>query len=145
MRRPELAVLSGGAGLQYEFLHTKAGEWTQCDVVFDSLNHTDVNVYFGLWSNVKASFEWKDWSIEEIGLVNGFYAGLGRRVWSRMKKTGKELKEGDDYEPIVDPHMGNVPYAGEYQSYHTPPVIHTKLSRRWREVESVVVLPADCL
>ncbi len=32
-----------------------------------------------------------------------------------------------DYDPIVDPHMGNVPYAGEYESYHKPPVIHTKL------------------
>ncbi|HWE01091.1 MAG TPA: hypothetical protein VG326_01685 [Tepidisphaeraceae bacterium] len=124
--RPEIAVLSGGVGLQYEFLHAKAGEWTQCDVVFDSLNHKDVNVYFGLWSNVTASFQWKDWSIDEVGLVN-VLRRPGAPCVVKDEKTGKVLKEGSDYKPIADPHMGNVPYAGEYQAYHAPPVIHTHL------------------
>ena len=37
------------------------------------------------------------------------------------------LVEGTDFEPVADPHLGNNPYAGEYDLFHAPPTIHTKL------------------
>ena len=37
------------------------------------------------------------------------------------------LVEGTDFEPVADPHLGNNPYPGEYDLFHAPPTIRTKL------------------
>jgi hypothetical protein len=124
---PEIKALAGNVSLQWENIHVKpTQDWTQADVVFNSLDHTDVTVYFGLWSNVKGTLQWKDWSIEEVGLVN-ILRRPGTPCIVKLDAGGKVLTEGSDYDPIVDPRMGRTPWAGEYDSWHTPPVMHTKL------------------
>jgi hypothetical protein len=37
------------------------------------------------------------------------------------------LSEGRDFEPLSDPLLGAKPWRGEYDSYHEPPVLQTKL------------------
>lgn len=124
---PAIEALAGPDSLQWQNLSIKpTQDWTQYDVVFDSLDHKEVGVYFGLWDDVRGSFQWRDWSIEEVGLVN-VLRRPGAPCVVKMEEGGKVLEEGVDYEPIVDPKMGMTPYAGEYEAYHAPPAIHTRL------------------
>jgi hypothetical protein len=124
---PQIAVLAAGdRALNHENLRVKpTQDWTASDIVFDTLDNKELNLYFGVWGETKGELQWKDWKIEEIGLVNV----LRRKGAPCTVKdsSGKTLIEGRDYQPIADPHMGTVPYAGEYQSWHEPPVIKTNL------------------
>ncbi|HZL37302.1 MAG TPA: hypothetical protein VFC78_18425 [Tepidisphaeraceae bacterium] len=125
--RPEIKATAGDVEMQWQYLGTKpTQDWTRHDVVFNSLNNQAVNVYLGVWDDIKGSLQWKDWKIEEVGLLN-VLRRPGAPCTVKGDGDGKVYKEGTDFQPIVDPHMGNDPYAGEYKSYHTPPTIHTKL------------------
>ena len=123
---PQINPLAGDRSLDHETLHVKPTQgWTQYDAIFDSLDNTSVGVYFGVWGSARGTLQWKDWRIEEIGLVN-----VVRREGAPCivkGEDGKAYTEGTDYERIEDPHMGKVPYAGEYTSWHEPPVIKTRL------------------
>jgi hypothetical protein len=121
-----IQALAGERGLQWQNLGVKhTQDWTEHDVVFNSLDHKDVTLYFGVWGvpakAAAGSLQWKDWTIEEAGLVNV----LRRPGTPVVVKTeeGKPLVEGTDYEKIVDPRMGNVPWPGEYRSWHEVPSI----------------------
>ena len=126
--RPEVKVLTAdGASLQWQNLGVKpTQDWTEHHVVFNSLEHDEVNVYFGIWGGAEGSLELKDWSIEEVGLLNVLRRD-GAPFVVKDEKTSKALTEGKDFEPVADPMMGNQPYAGEYQVWHEPPLMKTKL------------------
>ena len=107
------------------FTIERTQDWKREDIIFDSLDNSTVNLYFGVWGDAKGTLQWRNWKIEEVGLLNvlrrdGVRASLQPMTASRWWK-------GRDYDRIEDPHMGNVPYAGEYQAWHEPPTIHTKL------------------
>jgi len=34
-------------------------DWTRHDVVFNSLDHSEVNIYFGVWNELHGSLQWK--------------------------------------------------------------------------------------
>ncbi|HWE96402.1 MAG TPA: hypothetical protein VG269_20745 [Tepidisphaeraceae bacterium] len=126
--QPEIKVLaSGDADLQWQNLGVKhTQDWTRHDVVFNSLDHNEVNVYFGVWNEIHGSLQWKDWAIEEVGLVN-LIRREGAPCVVKADAGGKTYVEGTDYEKLVDPNMGNSPWKGEFQAWHEPPAIHTKL------------------
>lgn len=118
--RPEIKALAGEQSLQYQHLGTKrTQEWTQHHVVFNSLEHRQVNLYFGVWGDAKGELQWRGWNIEEAGLVN-----VLRRPGAPCVVRG--YTEGRDYEPIKDPRLGNEPWPGEYHAWHEPPAIKTK-------------------
>ena len=123
---PEIHPIGGNVTLNYQNIHVeRTQDWKPYDIVFDSLNSTDVNLYMGVWGAAKGTLQWRDWKIEEVGLVN-----VLRRAGTPVvvkDENGQTYVEGKDYERIEDPHMGNVPWKGEYQSWHEPPVIRTKL------------------
>jgi hypothetical protein len=126
--QPEVKALAGKRSLQWENLHVRpTQDWTEHHVVFNTLDNAQVTLYFGDWSHPKTgSLQWKDWRIEEVGLLN-----VLRRPGAPVTVKGEDgrvYEEGKDYEPIKDPHMGNDPYAGEYKSWHEPPVIRTRLA-----------------
>jgi hypothetical protein len=112
--------MSGNRSLQYQSLGVKpTQDWTQHHIVFDTLDHRgDVSVYFGIWGGGKGSLQWRDWQIEEVGLVN-----VLRRDGTPCVVQG--YTEGKDYDRIEDPLLGNKPWPGEYTAWHEPPVIHT--------------------
>lgn len=124
--QPEIHPIAGKRTLCWQTLHVKqTQDWTREDIIFDSLDNTAVNLYFGVWGEAKGTLQWRDWKIEEVGLLN-----VLRRDGAPCVVTtedGKTLSEVRDYDRIEDPHMGNVPYAGEYQAWHEPPTIRTKL------------------
>ena len=118
---PEIKALADGQSLQFQNLGVRpTQDWTRHDVVFNTLEHEQVNVYFGLWGGARGRLQWKDWRIEEAGLVN-----VLRRPGAPVTVQG--YVEGRDYERIVDPHLGNTPWAGEYQAWHEPQAIRTHL------------------
>ena len=124
---PEIHPIGGQVTLNYQNIRVeRTQDWKTYDIVFDSLNNTDVNLYLGVWGGAKGTLQWRDWKIEEVGLVN-----VLRRAGTPCVVRGENEKlyvEGKDYEHIEDPHMGNVPWKGEYQSWHEPPTIKTKLA-----------------
>lgn len=122
---PEIKAI-GKQLLNYANLGIKrTQDWTTHHAVFNSLENTDVNLYFGMWGGGKGTLWWDDAKIEEVGLQN-----LVRRPGAPLvvkKESGEILTEGKDFEPVRDPNMGNKPYNGEYSVWHEPPVIRTKL------------------
>lgn len=117
---------TGGRTLNWANLGAKATQdWTTHDVIFNSQDQTDVNLFFGEWGASSGDLWWDDAKIELAPFVN-----LIRRDGSPLSvkaADGKELTEGKDFEQLRDPLMGVKPYAGEYDVYHQPPVLRTKL------------------
>lgn len=124
--RPEVKVLPKGSGqdLQYQSLDIAATQdWRTCDVVFNALESTQVNLYLGAWGAGAGQLAWRDVSLQEVGMVN-----LVRRVGAPLRVTtddGTPLQEGRDFQPVADPRMGVIPWPGSYEVWHEGPVIKT--------------------
>ena len=123
---PEIKALAGGHDLSYSSLGVKqTQDWTLHHVVFNSLENREVLVYFGVWEKAQGSIQWKDWKLQEVGLLN-----VLRRPGTPCVVTtldGTPLTEGKDFDRIEDPALGKVPWPGAYQVWHEPPVIKTRL------------------
>ena len=124
--RAEIKVIGAkGQQLNYTYLLEKpTAEWSEKHVTFNSLEHSEVTLYFGVWGGHEGTLWWREPSIEECGLVN-----VLRRPGAPLEvktEEGKLLVEGQDYEPVHDPKLGSVPYAGEYEPWHEPPNITVK-------------------
>lgn len=117
------AIGAFGQQLTYTYLHEQqTQDWTVHHVTFNSLQNTEVQLYFGVWGGHDGTIWWRDPAIEECGLVN-----LLRRPGAPLvvrTEDGRLLREGVDYEPVANPRTGTVPYAGEYELWHEPPNIH---------------------
>jgi hypothetical protein len=92
-------------------------DWSRIEVVFNSQDQSEVNLYAGLWG-AKAGTLWlDDLGFEEMSLVN-----VLRREGCPLSVTSDDGKmiyiEGKDFEPVVDPKLGRVPYEGEYEFDH---------------------------
>ncbi len=98
----------------------RSQDWTEHHAVFDSLDSTSVTLYIGVWGDAAGELQLRDWKLEETALVN-----VLRRDGAPCVIKG--YVEGKDYEPISDPRMGNVQWPGDYEIWHEPPVIKTKL------------------
>ncbi|MDB6137074.1 MAG: putative glycosyl hydrolase [Verrucomicrobiaceae bacterium] len=119
------AIADDRIHLSFTGLNVKGTQdWTQQHITFNSLDHHQAAIYFGVWGGHQGTVGWRKPEIEECGLVNV----LRRPGTPLVVKTedGRILKEGVDYEPVADPRMGTVPYAGEYEPWHEPPNIHVK-------------------
>ncbi|MEP6671608.1 MAG: hypothetical protein ABJF10_20765 [Chthoniobacter sp.] len=127
--QPEIKVLSvkeGGRPLQWTSLGVSENQdWKVHHIVFNSLEYTDVALYLGVWGAGAGSLWWSDAKIEEVAFLN-----MTRRPGTPLiVKTaeGKVLTEGRDYESLSDPQLGRTPYPGEFDSWHEPPKLRTKL------------------
>lgn len=124
---PEVKVLTpNGQSLNFADLGVKATQdWTVHHVVFNSLESTEANLYFGSWGARSGELWFDDATLQEVGLVN-----LIRREGTPLqvrKDGGESLVEGRDFEKVIDPKMGNRLWAGSYDIYHEPPSIKTSL------------------
>jgi hypothetical protein len=104
-------------------------DWTRIEVVFNTQDQTEVNLYAGLWGG-KAGTLWLDeLAFEEMSLVN-----VLRRNGCPLTVTSEDGKltyvEGKDFEPVIDPKLGMVPYQGEYEFNHPGPTIRLTATSR---------------
>ena len=117
---PNVLVLGNGLALNYTDLPVQPTQgWTTYDVVFNSLSNSVVNVYFGVWGGTTGSLCWSNPAIQEVAFLN-LIRRPGAPVNVRIQ-NGPALLEGTDFAPLSDPLMGSTPYAGIYDTYHTPP------------------------
>lgn len=115
---PEVKVLSKDTTRQISFqsFHTeRTQDWKHYDLVFNSFNYSEGNLYLGSWYGKDGKVWWDDFSIEEIGLVN-----VLRRPGTPVAVRGEDgttYEEGRDFEKIVDPLLH------PWHAYHEPPLI----------------------
>lgn len=118
---PRIAVLAGNRSLNHADLGVAGTQdWKLHHAVFNSLEHSEVSIYFGAWGATTGTLAWKEPAIEEVGLLN-----VVRRDGAPLRVAG--FAEGKDFERIEDPRMGTVPWKGAYEVWHEPPVIKTRL------------------
>jgi hypothetical protein len=124
--QPEAKVLVDNLALDHNHLGVKpTQDWTTHHVVFNSLNHTQANLYLGCWGGTSGSLWWDDASLEEAGLLN-----LVRRDGAPFvvkTEEGTLLVEGKDFEQVSDAKMGVRVWKGSYDVWHDPPAIKTSL------------------
>lgn len=119
--QPEIKAIADGRTLQWQHLGVKkTHEWKDHHVIFNTQDHEKIGIYFGVWGAAKGTLQWKDWRIEEAGLVN-----VLRRPGAPVTVQG--FTEGKDFERIEDPKLGSHPWKGEYEAWHDPVPIRTKL------------------
>lgn len=129
---PEVKPIAGDRTLNWKKLGVKrTQDWTEHHIVFNSLENEEVNLYFGVWGDYRGTLQWKDWRIEEVGLLN-VLRRAGAPCVVAADTGGRVYVEGKDYDPIRDPRLGNVPWSGEYEVWHEPPTIKTKLPKGTR-------------
>lgn len=119
---PMVRVLAAGKPLHFA---RKLGvrstqDWTLHTLAFHSLDHSEVAIYLGSFGPARGELDWSRWSIDETGPFN-----VVRRVGTPFETPG--LVEGRDYEPVVDPGLGTRPWRGQYDEWHEPIAIHTRL------------------
>jgi hypothetical protein len=127
-----LALGAGPGGRQLTFHEgglEPTQDWKHIDVVFNSLDQHEANLYAGFWGAGKGEVWIDDVALEELALVNV----LRRRGCPLLVQSADgttSYSEGRDFEPVTDPKLGRVPYEGEYEFDHAGPVI--KLTTRSR-------------
>ena len=106
--QPEVKALGStdGRSLNWANLGVKpTQDWTEHHALFNTLDNTEVNLYFGVWGGHDGSLQWKDWKIEEAGLTN-VLRRPGTPLVVRDDQGGKTYEEGRDFDPVKDPQGG---------------------------------------
>ncbi len=104
-------------------------DWKQIEVIFNSLDQREANLYVGLWETGPGTYWVDDLKLDELALVNVLRRkGCPLTVKSADGRT--TYAEGRDFEPVVDTQLGQVPWAGEYEFGHPGPTIKLTGSSR---------------
>ncbi len=118
-----------GRVLSHSYVQAKADQdWTEHHVVFNSLDHSSLRVYVGCWGMSSGTFWVDDLTCKLAPLVN-----LVRREACPLTLTsadGRQLVEGKDFNQVTDPEMGNQPWEGSYEVYHSVPAISVPAESR---------------
>ena len=131
----KLIVLADGRVLQWQHLQVTQGDrlryvkqvrnltadWVQQCVTFNSLDNNKVLVYVGTWGGQKGKIWWDNLQIETVPALN-----ILRRESLPIEvigANGTSYEQGLDYEPIIDPRLGKLQWAGSYDTHHEAPRI----------------------
>ena len=113
-------------------------DWRKLDVVFNTLDQTDVNLYAGFWGDGSGTLWIDDLKLEELSLVN-----VLRRKGCPLLVTSADgttvYAEGRDFEKIVDTKLGQVPFAGEYEYEHEGPRLKLTPRSRIKQGETLLL------
>jgi hypothetical protein len=107
-------------------------DWTLVEVVFNSLDQKQINLYVGLWGGQNGTLWLDDLKLEELSLVNV----LRRRGCPLVVAAGRGeivYEEGRDFDRVVDDKLGVVPYAGQYDFAHAGPKIQLTARSRIKD------------
>ena len=130
-----LALGTGPKGRQLTFHEgglEPSQDWKYIEVVFNSLDQDEANLYVGFWGEGKGTFWVDDLALEELALVNVLRRpGCPLSVKSADNTTSFE--EGRDFEPVADPKLGRVPYEGEFEFNHAGATIRLTRGSRIKD------------
>ena len=97
-------------------------EWTRKQVIFNSLDQSDVTLYAGVWGRCTGTLWIDDFELEELGPIN-----ILRRKECPFKVTSADGKmiyeEGKDFLPFADPNLNKDPHVGNYGFDHPAPLL----------------------
>lgn len=123
---PVVRVFGGRRRIDFTTFRMKSTQdWTEQDVMFNSLTNPEVKIVIGVVHGGRGIAQWRDWRIEEVGAVN-LVRRAGAPLAIRDERTGRSLIEGRDFEPFVDPLLGNSPKSGQFDNWHQPPTLHVR-------------------
>ena len=131
---PEIKVLSKDTSRQISFQTFRVEltqDWKRYDIVFNSFDQTEANLYLGSWGGKDGKLWWDDLSIEEIGLVN-VLRRPGCPVTVRSE-GGAAYEEDRDFQRIVDPMLH------PWIAYHEQPIIRLTPGTRIKDGERLRV------
>jgi hypothetical protein len=142
LKRAEFKLLAiGGSGRSLTFHegHLKpAQDWTQVEVVFNSLGETDVALYVGVWGGFDGTIWVDDLALDELSLVNVLRRdGCPLTVASADGKT--VFEEGKDFESVRDETMLKNAAAGRWEFGHKGPTIRLTAGSRVQDGDKVNV------
>jgi hypothetical protein len=113
-------------------------DWKPLDVVFNTLDQSEVNLYCGIWGDGSGTVWIDDLRLDELSLVNVLRRkGCPLAVTSADGKTS--YVEGRDFEPVADAKLGQVPYAGEFEYEHDGPQVRLTSRSRIKEGQRLLV------
>jgi hypothetical protein len=136
----KLMALGGtGRALTFHEAHLKPDQdWTQMEVVFNTLGETDAAMYVGAWGGFKGTIWVDDLTLEELSLVNVLRRdGCPLSVTSADGKTVYE--EGKDFQPVKDPVMLKNAAAGRWEFGHKGPTIELTAGSRIKDGDRLKV------
>ncbi len=125
---PEIKVLTPdtSGSVSFQTFHVeRTQDWKRYDIVFNSLDHKEANLYFGSWYGKDGRLWVDDLSIEEIGLVN-----VLRRPGCPVTVRGEDgtpYEEGRDYQRVADPNLH------PWIAYHDQPAIKLTADTRIKD------------
>jgi hypothetical protein len=97
----------------------KTQDWQLVSTVFNSLSFDRVQIMAGFWG-VRRGHAWiDDLRVEQLGLVNVLRRS-GCPLQVKLAETGTVLVEGEDFDPVRDPELGQAGYPGKFDRYHKP-------------------------
>jgi hypothetical protein len=138
-----LAIGSGSGEKNRQLTFFEGGvksdqDWTRVEVIFNSLDFDAAQLYVGVWGKGQGRAWVDDWSLEDIGLINVLRRdGCPLTITSGDGQTRYE--EGRDFEPVIDPKLGRVPYDGVYSFDHEPPAIRIKAGSKIQDGQALRV------
>jgi hypothetical protein len=107
-------------------------DWTRAEVVFNSLEEREIQVYAGVWHQRGGTLWMDDLSLEEVPLTN-----ILRRRGCPLRVTSEDGRvvytEGRDFAAVRDPKLGRQPYPGDYSFDHAGPGLKLTAGSRIRE------------
>ncbi|MFO0975598.1 MAG: hypothetical protein U0996_04330 [Planctomycetaceae bacterium] len=127
--QPQIAVLEPKTGRRLSHTNLtveRSQDWTVQHITFNSLDNPSVSVYIGAWGPTGGQMSLAEAKIEECGLLNVLRRPGAPLVITTDGATPRTLEEGVDFEPVRDPKLGSVPYAGEYEVFHESPAVMMK-------------------
>ncbi|MBN1449346.1 MAG: carbohydrate binding domain-containing protein [Bacteroidetes bacterium] len=134
-----LSVLSNaGYNLAYNrFEIPSTTDWMKIDFTINTLEADTVGLYWGVWGATSGRIWWDDLAFEECAFVN-----LIRREGAPLT-VGHPLlaivySEGTDFDTLRDARMGNIPYGGSYDKWHTPPTLRAAKGGMLKDGDTVV-------
>jgi hypothetical protein len=131
---PEIKLLrtNGEGSISFQTFRTeRTQDWKRVDIVFNSMDNAEGNLYLGSWNGKDGKVWWDDLVIEEIGLVN-VLRRPGCPV-SVCAENGAPYEEGKDFRRVVDPQLH------PWRAFHEEPVIKLTPGTRIREGERLRV------
>ncbi len=112
-------------------------DWTEQHVIFNSLDNSEVRIYCGTWGGSAGQLWMDDLVMEESPFVN-----LLRRDGCPLVVTGDDgtiYEEGRDFDTLTDPQLGQVPWAGNFDVFHAPPMLTIPRGSRIADGETIRV------